>query len=69
MMSLERLGVALGALTSVVRVCQSDALRLCHGKIAGDGNLIGCLTKSRLLVSTQCNVTLDAAFLSSIGDR
>ena len=69
MMSLERLGVALGALASVVRVCQADALRLCHGKIAGDGNLDGCLTNSRSLVSTQCNVTLDAAFLSAIGDR
>lgn len=69
MMSLERLGVALGALANVVRVCQPDALRLCHGKIAGDGNLVGCLASSRSLVSTQCNATLDAAFLSAIGDR
>ena len=69
MMSLERLGIALGALASVVRVCQSDALRLCHGKIAGNGNLVGCLTNSRPLVSAQCNATLDAAFLSAIGDR
>src|SRR5262245_53961024 len=41
MNSLERLGVALGALANVVRVCQGDALRLCNGVIAGEGNLIG----------------------------
>jgi len=69
MMSLERLGVALGALANVTRACHDDTLRLCHGQIAGNGNLLGCLTSSRPLVSTPCNATLDAAFLSAIGDR
>jgi hypothetical protein len=69
MMSLERLGVALGALANVTRACHDDALRLCQGKIAGNGNLVGCLSNSRAMVSTQCNATLDAAFLNAIGDR
>jgi hypothetical protein len=61
--SIDRLGEALTALANVRRVCQGDADRLCHGVVAGDGNLIGCLTQARKVVSSQCNATLDAAFL------
>ena len=61
--SLERLGVALGALANVRRACEGDVRRWCSGMIAGDGNLIGCLSQARQSVSSQCNATLDAAFL------
>jgi hypothetical protein len=63
MASLERLGTALGALANVMRVCESDAKRLCNGVVAGNGNLVGCLSQSKGSVSAQCNGTLDAAFL------
>jgi hypothetical protein len=61
--SLERLGAALGALANVQRVCESDARRLCNGVMAGNGNLIGCLSQARASVSAQCNAMLDTAFL------
>jgi hypothetical protein len=61
--SLERLGEALGALGNVRRACEGDARRLCNGVVAGDGNLIGCLTAARQNVSRQCNATMDSAFL------
>jgi hypothetical protein len=69
MSSMERLGVALGALANVARVCQADAQRLCNGVIAGEGNLVGCLSKAKSSVSAQCNTTLDAAMLNGMGDR
>lgn len=69
MSSLERLGMALGALANVVRVCQADAQRLCNGMIAGNGNLVGCLSTAKQSVSAQCNATLDAAFLTGSGER
>jgi hypothetical protein len=61
--SIERLGEALGALANVRRVCQRDALRLCNGVVPGNGNLISCLTTGRKSVSSECNATMDAAFL------
>ena len=61
--SLERLGAALGALANVQRVCESDARRLCNGVMAGNGNLIGCLSQAKASVSAQCNAMLDTAFL------
>lgn len=61
--SLVRLGEALGALANVRRVCERDALRLCNGVVAGNGNLIGCLTTARRSVSPECNATMDSAFL------
>jgi hypothetical protein len=61
--SLERLGEALGALANVRRVCGPDARRLCTGVVPGDGNLISCLTTGRRSVSSECNATLDSAFL------
>ena len=63
MNSLERLGAALGALANVQRVCESDARRLCNGVMAGQGNLIGCLSQAKGSVSAQCNAMLDTAFL------
>jgi hypothetical protein len=61
--SLDRLGIMLGALANVGRVCEADAKRLCNGVAAGQGNLIGCLAQAKRNVSAQCNATLDAAFL------
>jgi hypothetical protein len=61
--SLDRLGEMLAALANVRRVCEADAKRLCNGVAAGEGNLIGCLAAARRSVSSQCNATLDSAFL------
>jgi hypothetical protein len=61
--SLERLGMMLGAIANVTRICEVDARRLCSGVKPGDGNLINCLSKARASVSAQCNTTLDTAFL------
>jgi hypothetical protein len=61
--SLERLGLMLGALANVTRICDADAHRLCNGVEPGNGNLIDCLARARKSVSSQCNATLDAAFL------
>ena len=63
MNSVERLGVALGALANVIRVCEPDTRRLCNGVVAGNGNLVGCLATARPSVSSQGKATLDAAFL------
>jgi hypothetical protein len=49
---------------NVVRMCNADAGRVCQGVVAGpDGNIVGCLTMARHMVSSQCNAALDAAFL------
>jgi hypothetical protein len=49
---------------SVVDMCDSDAARLCSGVVAGpEGNIVGCLTMARNVVSPQCNAALDAASL------
>ncbi len=61
--SMERLGVRLGALANVLRVCEPDAKRLCNCVAAGNGNLLGCLTTAKKAVSATCNTTLDAAML------
>ena len=61
--SIERLGVVLGAFANVVRICEGDAKRVCNGVVAGNGNLVGCLSHMKQSVSAQCNATLDAAFL------
>jgi len=63
MNSVERLGMALGALGNVVRVCEPDTRRLCNGVVAGNGNLIGCLAQAKGSVSAQCNSMLDTAYL------
>jgi hypothetical protein len=49
---------------NVVRGCDVDAGRFCQGVVASpDGNIVGCLTMARNMVSPQCNAALDAAFL------
>jgi hypothetical protein len=49
---------------NVVRGCNVDAERLCQGVVASpDGNIVGCLTMARHIVSSRCNAALDAAFL------
>ena len=49
---------------NVVRTCNADAGRVCQGVVAGpDGNIVGCLTMARQMVSSQCNAALDGAVL------
>src|SRR5262245_4828581 len=48
---------------NVVRRCDRDAARLCQGVVAGQGNILGCLTTASRSVSSRCNAALDAAFL------
>ena len=63
--SQEKLSARCAALAmNVVRMCDSDAGRLCAGVVAGSqGNIVGCLTMARNVVSPQCNAALDAASL------
>jgi hypothetical protein len=48
---------------NIVRMCDRDAVQRCEGVLAGQGNVLGCLTAARGSVSPQCNAALDAAFL------
>jgi len=48
---------------NVVRTCERDAAQLCQNVVAGQGNILGCLTAAKRLVSRRCNAALDAAFL------
>jgi len=63
--SQEKLSARCAALAmNVVHMCDSDAARLCSGVVAGpQGNIVGCLTMARHMVSSQCNAALDAASL------
>jgi hypothetical protein len=63
--SQEKLSARCAAVAmNVVRMCDSDANRLCSGVVAGSqGNIVGCLTMARNVVSPQCNAALDAASL------
>ena len=47
----------------VVFRCERDVFRLCRDVVAGQGNVLGCLTKAKRSVSSRCNEALDAAFL------
>ena len=47
----------------VVRMCYRDAAQRCEGVVGGGGNILGCLTSARGVVSSRCNAALDAAFL------
>jgi hypothetical protein len=47
----------------VVRMCNRDAVQRCEGVVGGQGNILGCLTSARGVVSSRCNSALDAAFL------
>jgi hypothetical protein len=48
---------------NVVRRCDRDAAQHCQAVVAGQGNVLGCLTTARRLISARCNAALDAAFL------
>jgi hypothetical protein len=48
---------------NIVRMCDRDAVQRCEGVLAGQGNVLGCLTTARGSVSPQCNAALDAAYL------
>ena len=49
---------------NVIRTCDRDASRLCQGVVAGlQGNIVGCLTTAKNMVSSRCNAALDAAGL------
>jgi hypothetical protein len=50
-------------LVNVVSACEVDAVRLCNGVVAGDGQLIGCLIKSKTTVTAPCSSAIDAAGL------
>ena len=47
----------------VVRMCDRDAVQRCEGVVGGQGNILGCLTSARGVVSSRCNAALDPAFL------
>ena len=48
---------------NVARGCERDAERFCKGVVVGQGNILGCLTTSKRVVSARCNAALDAAHL------
>jgi Cysteine rich repeat len=48
---------------NIVRMCERDAAQFCQLVVAGQGNILGCLTTARGVVSSRCNAALDAAFL------
>jgi hypothetical protein len=48
---------------NIVRMCDRDAVQFCQGTVAGQGNILGCLTTARGLVSPRCNAALNAAYL------
>jgi len=48
---------------NVLKSCGADAKRRCAGNVAGQGNLLACLTMARGVVSARCNAALDAAYL------
>ena len=48
---------------NVVRMCDRDAVQLCQGVLAGQGNVLGCLTTAKGSVSPRCNAALNAAFI------
>jgi len=48
---------------NVVHRCDRDAAQHCQAVVAGQGNILGCLTPARRLVSRRCNAALDALFL------
>jgi hypothetical protein len=48
---------------NVVHNCERDAVHFCQGVIFGQGNVLGCLTAARGVVSAPCNAALNAAFL------
>ena len=48
---------------NVLKSCDADANQRCKGIVAGQGNILACLTTARGVVSAGCNAALDAAYL------
>jgi len=48
---------------NVVRSCERDAVQFCQGVAFGQGNILGCLTAARGVVSAPCNAALNAVFV------
>lgn len=48
---------------NVLKSCNADANQRCKGVVAGQGNILACLTTARRVVSARCNAALDAAYL------
>jgi hypothetical protein len=48
---------------NIVRMCDRDAVQRCQSVVAGQGNILGCLTTAHGSVSPQCNAALNAAYL------
>ena len=48
---------------NIVRMCDRDSVQLCQGVLAGQGNVLGCLTTAKGSVSPPCNAALNAAYL------
>ena len=48
---------------NIVRMCDRDAAQRCQNVVAGQGNILGCLTTAKRSGSRRCNAALDAAFL------
>jgi hypothetical protein len=63
--SQKKLSARCAALANnVFRSCDRDAAQVCQGVVAGSqGNIVGCLTMAKHMVSSQCNAALDAASL------
>ena len=61
--ALDRLKRSYAALADAQRICEPDAKRLCSGIVAGDGNLVDCLARTRARVSRACNAVLDEALM------
>jgi hypothetical protein len=59
--SQEKLSARCAALANnVFRSCDRDAAQLCQGVVAGSqGNIVGCLTIAKHMVSSQCNAAID----------
>jgi hypothetical protein len=49
------------ARTAVMKICESDAFRLCQGVQRGDGNLLECAILARKAVSPACNQAITDA--------
>ena len=64
----DQLQARAAARASVMRVCETDILRLCNGIQQGDGNLLECFYKVRANTSAPCHkAVVDAGYDVSIG--
>jgi hypothetical protein len=47
---------------NVVRSCERDAVQFCQLVVFGQGNILGCLTAARGVVSAPRNAALNAVY-------